>query len=480
MSEAIITAEGLSKRYLVAHNAENQGHRRYIALRDVIGREIRNIARKSLDMMRGRQVLQGDEIEEFWALRDVNFEINRGEVVGIIGRNGAGKSTLLKILSRITDPTEGRVLLRGRVGSLLEVGTGFNAELTGRENIYLNGAILGMTRREIAKKFDEIVAFAEVERFLDTPVKRYSSGMYLRLGFAVAAHLEPDILIVDEVLAVGDTEFQQKCLGKMDQVSRQEGRTVLFVSHNLAAIAEMADRVLLLDSGSIAVDGSVAEALSVYFSRGAGETTYARPIDAHNDHPHIERVELQTSDPNGIHRFGEPLEIKFWIRHAQPMNRGCFCFQIFNQFQTAVIHSSYYHGDEFGKDEPGALLVCRFPRLLLNVGRYFLRTWLQEPPHDGEIYETLDGICAFEVVRIDQDQFAGWRSDVCTYHEQHVWTAINMSKDAQGLGGNDLTRRTSKPRFLANEKSNPFSSELGPKPGEKLARAELRHPHGLP
>jgi lipopolysaccharide transport system ATP-binding protein len=192
MSDAVITAEGLSKRYLVAHNAENQGHRRYVALRDVIGREIRNVARKSLDMMRGRQVLQGDEIEEFWALRDVNFEVKRGEVVGIIGRNGAGKSTLLKILSRITDPTEGRVLLRGRAGSLLEVGTGFHAELTGRENIYLNGAILGMTRCEIAKKFDEIVAFAEVERFLDTPVKRYSSGMYVRLAFAVAAHLEPD------------------------------------------------------------------------------------------------------------------------------------------------------------------------------------------------------------------------------------------------------------------------------------------------
>src|SRR6201993_3896380 len=210
MAEAVITVEGLSKRYLVAHNAENQGHRRYVALRDVIGREIRNVTRKSLDMMRGRQVLQGDEIEEFWALRDVNFEIRPGEVVGIIGRNGAGKSTLLKILSRITEPTEGRVLLRGRVGSLLEVGTGFHSELTGRENIYLNGAILGMARTEIERKFDEIVAFSEIEKFIDTPVKHYSSGMYVRLAFAVAAHLEPEILIVDEVLAVGDTAFQKK------------------------------------------------------------------------------------------------------------------------------------------------------------------------------------------------------------------------------------------------------------------------------
>jgi lipopolysaccharide transport system ATP-binding protein len=236
-------------------------------LRDVIGREIRNIARKSLDMMRGRQVLQGDEIEDFWALRDVNFEIQRGEVVGIIGRNGAGKSTLLKILSRITDPTEGRVMLRGRVGSLLEVGTGFNAELTGRENIYLNGAILGMTRREIDKKFGEIVAFAEVERFLDTPVKRYSSGMYVHLGFAAAAHLEPDILIVDEVLAVGDTDFQQKCLGKMDDVSRREGRTVLLVSHNMGVIHKLCPTSIWLDHGRIRWFGETAEVIRDYLAR---------------------------------------------------------------------------------------------------------------------------------------------------------------------------------------------------------------------
>jgi lipopolysaccharide transport system ATP-binding protein len=267
MSEAVITAEGLSKRYLVAHNAEDQGHRRYVALRDVIGREIRNIARKSLDMMRGRQVLLGDEIEEFWALRDVNFEIKRGEVVGIVGRNGAGKSTLLKILGRITEPTEGRVLLRGRVGSLLEVGTGFSAELTGRENIYLNGAILGMTRREIAKKFDEIVAFAEVERFLDTPVKRYSSGMYVRLGFAVAAHLEPDILIVDEVLAVGDAEFQQKCLGKMDDASRREGRTVLLVSHNMGVINKLCPTSMLLVHGRIRRFGKTGEVIRDYLAQ---------------------------------------------------------------------------------------------------------------------------------------------------------------------------------------------------------------------
>ena len=207
----IIEVENLSKRYLVGHQADTGS--RYVALRDVIARGVREFVRKTADMVHGRQIVQGDEVEEFWALKDVSFEVKQGEVLGIIGRNGAGKSTLLKILSRITDPTEGRVVLRGRVASLLEVGTGFHPELTGRENVYLNGAILGMTQREIKRKFDEIVAFAEVEQFLDTPVKRYSSGMYVRLAFSVAAHLEPEILIVDEVLAVGDAAFQKKCLG---------------------------------------------------------------------------------------------------------------------------------------------------------------------------------------------------------------------------------------------------------------------------
>jgi lipopolysaccharide transport system ATP-binding protein len=269
MSEAVIAVENLSKRYLVEHKPGSQGHKRYTALRDVVGHELRNFARKAINRARNRYIPQGREIEEFWALKDVNFEIKEGEVVGIIGRNGAGKSTLLKILSRITEPTEGWVLLRGRVGSLLEVGTGFHPELTGRENIYLNGAILGMTRREIAKKFDEIVAFAEVERFLDTPVKRYSSGMYVRLAFAVAAHLEPDILVVDEVLAVGDAEFQQKCLGKMDDVSRREGRTVLFVSHNMGIISKLCPTTVWLDRGSIRQHGPTGAVIREYLSQGA-------------------------------------------------------------------------------------------------------------------------------------------------------------------------------------------------------------------
>jgi lipopolysaccharide transport system ATP-binding protein len=272
MSDAIITVENLSKKYLLGHKSGIRSRSNYIALRDVVGSEIGNVVRKTIGVIRGRQVLHRDEIEEFWALRDVSFEVKQGEVLGIIGRNGAGKSTLLKILSRITDPTRGRVVLRGRVASLLEVGTGFHPELTGRENIFLNGAILGMTGAEIKRKFDEIVEFAEVERFLDTPVKRYSSGMYVRLAFAVAAHLEPEILIVDEVLAMGDFEFQQKCLGKMSEVARED-RTVLFVSHNMAVIRALTTKSILLDRGRIAAwggtEGVIAGYLSEVFNKGA-------------------------------------------------------------------------------------------------------------------------------------------------------------------------------------------------------------------
>jgi len=265
MSDAVITVENLSKRYLLGHRSGEQGIYGH-TLREVIGREARNFVRTAVDVFRGRQVVQGDEIEEFWALKNVSFEVKPGEVIGIVGRNGAGKSTLLKILSRITEPTDGRVLVRGRVASLLEVGTGFHPELTGRENIFLNGAILGMTQREIRKKFDEIVAFAEVERFLDTPVKRYSSGMYVRLAFAVAAHLEPEILVVDEVLAVGDAEFQRKCLGKMDEFSRTQGRTVLLVSHNVGVITSLCPTVIWLDQGSIQQCGTARAVIGEYLS----------------------------------------------------------------------------------------------------------------------------------------------------------------------------------------------------------------------
>ena len=245
----IISVEGLGKKYVIRH--EGQTH--YKSLRE----EIFEIPKKLF----GRQ----ENKEEFWALKDVGFDIMPGDRVGIIGRNGAGKSTLLKLLSRITEPTAGRINLRGRVASLLEVGTGFHPELSGRENIFLNGAILGMSREEVRAKFDEIVDFADVEKFLDTPVKRYSSGMYVRLAFAVAAHLEPEILIVDEVLAVGDAEFQKKCLGKMEEVSEGGGRTVLFVSHNMNAVQTLCNRCILLDGGHIRLDGTdIRQASQLY------------------------------------------------------------------------------------------------------------------------------------------------------------------------------------------------------------------------
>jgi len=254
MSDTIITVENLSKRYVIGHQ-RNSGD----GLRHRLEKAFRNPARWLLD--RKRQIKATHE--EFWALKDVSFEVKQGDVLAIIGRNGAGKSTLLKILSRITEPTKGRIHIKGRVASLLEVGTGFHQELTGRENIFLNGAILGMSKAEIKKKFDEIVAFSEIERFLDTPVKRYSSGMYVRLAFAVAAHLEPEILIVDEVLAVGDAQFQKKCLGKMGQVAKG-GRTVLFVSHNMAAVQALCTRATYLKSGALEATGNVGPMVTQY------------------------------------------------------------------------------------------------------------------------------------------------------------------------------------------------------------------------
>jgi lipopolysaccharide transport system ATP-binding protein len=262
VSERAIRSVGLGKEYRLGQRRE-----RYKALRDVLAEAVTRPFR-SIQSPRARSSRR-TEAERIWALHDVSFEVGHGEVVGIIGRNGAGKSTLLKILSRITDPTRGQVEIHGRIGSLLEVGTGFHPELTGGENIYLNGVILGMRRREIEHKFDEIVAFAQVEKFIDTPVKHYSSGMYLRLAFSVAAHLEPEILLVDEVLAVGDAAFQRKCLDKMEEVGKR-GRTVLFVSHNMPSITRLCERTILLDSGGVIADGPSHQVVSTYLASGLG------------------------------------------------------------------------------------------------------------------------------------------------------------------------------------------------------------------
>jgi len=261
-----IKVENLSKKYLIKHESKSV---QYDTFSETLIQGSKNVANKIIHPFSGKE-LDSQTQEEFWALKDINFEINQGDKVGIIGRNGAGKSTLLKILSRITDPTSGKIHINGRIASLLEVGTGFHPELTGRENIFLNGAILGMSRREIKSKFDEIVDFAEVDKFLDTPVKRYSSGMYVRLAFSVAAHLEPEILVVDEVLAVGDAQFQKKCLGKMDDVSK-EGRTILFVSHNISSVNALCTTGMELESGRIKSIGSIDEVIKHYVESGVGK-----------------------------------------------------------------------------------------------------------------------------------------------------------------------------------------------------------------
>lgn len=260
MSNSIIEIKNLGKKYNIAHQRG-----RYIALRDILA----NILRSPFKFAKhkAKQIVGLETKEEFWALRNINLEVNKGDIVGIIGANGAGKSTLLKILTGITPPTEGEIIMRGKVASLLEVGTGFHPELTGRENIFLNGAILGMSKKEISRKFDEIVAFSGIEKFLDTPVKYYSSGMYVRLAFSVAAHMEPDILLVDEVLAVGDAEFQKKCLGKMEEVTKKEGRTILFVSHNMGAIQRLCQKTILLEKGKVKMFGKTEEVVDFYINK---------------------------------------------------------------------------------------------------------------------------------------------------------------------------------------------------------------------
>jgi len=311
MSSPIIQVENLCKDYVISHQG---GTENYQTLRDTVSSWFKKSKIKNHASSRG--------LEIFHALKDVSFEVQQGEVLGIIGRNGAGKSTLLKILSRITEPTHGKVRLRGRVASLLEVGTGFHGELTGRENIFLNGAILGMTRAEIKKKFDEIVDFSGVEKFLDTPVKRYSSGMYVRLAFAVAAHLEPEILIVDEVLAVGDQEFQKKCLGKMKDVSASEGRTVLFVSHNLAAVRQLCGRAFLLSQGCIEKQGVVSEVLSQYSQQSQPASNHPAAYPIKSQPAHVTRAVLERIDnrPTLSLRVGEPWQVRLNIQIDQPLS----------------------------------------------------------------------------------------------------------------------------------------------------------------
>ena len=387
MSQPIISVENLGKRYRI-HHEQREG---YTTLRDVIARKVKGLF---LPKSEGKNPKSSDE--DFWALKGVSFEVQPGEVVGIIGGNGAGKSTLLKILSRITESTEGRVTLRGRVASLLEVGTGFHPELTGRENIFLNGAILGMSRVEIRKKFDEIVAFAEVEKFLDTPVKRYSSGMYVRLAFAVAAHLEPEILILDEVLAVGDAQFQKKCIGKMEGIAR-EGRTILFVSHNTGTLANLCTSAMLLTKGQLTKQGSASEVIDHYISgnrAAVGEVVWNGPETAPgNNRVRLQAVRIRTcanisSDIPIDEDF--QLEVDYWNDvEGLPLNAS---FHLVDRvggvvLATANLPSANLVIDPWAsRSFPKGLYrsTCTIPKNFLNEGHFSVRAAIVSDVHQIE------------------------------------------------------------------------------------------------
>ncbi len=398
-----IRVGGLGKRYQIGTR-----ERGYATLRDSLARAVRAPWRR----FRRLSGAAGSG-EAFWALRDVSFEVGEGEVVGIVGRNGAGKSTLLKLLSQITEPTEGAIELSGRVGSLLEVGTGFHPELTGRENIYLNGAILGMKRHEIDRKFDDIVAFSGIERFLETPVKRYSSGMYTRLAFSVAAHLEPEIMIVDEVLAVGDAAFQEKCLGKMNEVAHS-GRTVLFVSHNMAAVETLCTRGIVLEAGRVAFDGETTEAVRHYYGSGRGaevEGAYeAGPGPGQAKAARIVRATVTSEgrDCQGRFNVGVPLEFRV----------ECECGELFqpnvgigieNKNRLRVVSFNTKCDPSWGRTRRVAgrfTAVCRVPNVALVPGQYTVKLGLAE---DERVVESVDGAMSFTVLPTDYFNNGGRR-----------------------------------------------------------------------
>ena len=396
MSRPIISVENLGKRYRLRHAAQGG----YVTFREAIAQKVRSLARRS------PRPVDSQTQEDFWALRDVSFEIKQGDVVGIIGRNGAGKSTLLKVLSRITEPTTGRVRLGGRVASLLEVGTGFHPELTGRENIFLNGAILGMSKAEIRSKFDEIVVFAEVEKFLDTPVKHYSSGMYVRLAFAVAAHLEPEILVVDEVLAVGDSQFQEKCLGKMKQVAVGEGRTVLFVSHNLAAVEYLCASAIMLDGGNVVQTGETTNVLKTYRSRGGDgghdaeialrrRPSWATPIIT------AARIRAIDEERHSNFSIGESIliEVSFQAPADKPITAPVLGIVIRNSMEVPV---GAVNMRMTGHMQPARMaagtITCALTEPLLAPGRYTIDAWLGDGLTDIDV---VDRAAAFTIESSD-------------------------------------------------------------------------------
>ncbi|WP_298247532.1 ABC transporter ATP-binding protein [uncultured Christiangramia sp.] len=364
-----------------------------------------------------------------WALKDINFEVKHGEVLGIIGKNGAGKSTLLKILSRVTSPTTGSIKTKGRIASLLEVGTGFHGELTGRENIFMNGAVLGMTKSEIKNKLDEIISFSGCEKYIDTPVKRYSSGMTVRLGFAVAAHLEPEILVVDEVLAVGDAEFQKKAIGKMQDLSTGEGRTVLFVSHNMDSISLLTDRVLLLKNGLVHYDGETMKGVNEYLKIYKGGKSYHS--DGVSQIPKIRHIELQTSLPNNIHEFGKELKFEFQIDIPYVTDNLALSFQIIDELQKPITHIWIIDSEKKIKREKGNyFFICTIPKPKLYMGDYSVRVHLSNSK-TKEKFDYLESVCGFKIkmmksVRKDFN----WVHGTCKYLENANWSVSKFNSNA--------------------------------------------------
>jgi lipopolysaccharide transport system ATP-binding protein len=390
-SSSAISVRGLGKKYLLGVTHAD-------SIRELVNRTGRMLwPRQSEAVARGLRV----QAREHWALRDVSFDVRPGEVLGVIGRNGAGKSTLLKILSRITLPTVGRAEIRGRVSSLLEVGTGFHPELTGRENVFLNGAILGMSRSEVRRKFDQIVAFSEVERFIDTPVKRYSSGMQVRLAFAVAAHLEPDILVVDEVLAVGDAAFQERCIGRMHEVSHS-GRTVLFVSHNMAVVRSLCENGILLSEGQVLMRGSADECIDTYLASHRATVTVSsidlpRPADAP---AWMSWARLVTPGAPGVLRMGESLTLEVGFEADPPTRHPRLGLVISTADDVAVLNANnhYLPSTPFPKGRRGGVIRCSFGTVPLMAGTYKMSLWFGTQHLDT--HTALDAL-TFEVAERD-------------------------------------------------------------------------------
>lgn len=401
MGDIAIRVEGISKQYRIGKSE------RYQTLRDTLTSAFTVPFLKAGKLLRGEEVDAAGSDEMIWVLKELFFEVNRGEVVGIIGGNGAGKSTLLKILSRITEPTKGFAEIHGRVASLLEVGTGFHPELTGRENIYLNGAILGMKRTEIERKFDEIVAFSEVEKFIDTPVKHYSSGMYLKLAFAVAAHLEPEILLIDEVLAVGDVRFQKKCLGKMGAVAK-EGRTIIFVSHNMGAITQLCERVLLLDNGRLKRIGPPAEVVSDYLASSLGTEVQSTWSSTSGELKHSKTIRLRSArllsadnQPVSLVGFEKPLLVEIVYDVKVPISHLSITVHLFDSMNNFVFESMDSDLPEWRECDrvPGRYLaIVKFPPYLLRPGRYSVSViaFIE----DVKVFERQEGILRFDVSEV--------------------------------------------------------------------------------